>query len=197
MRGVSTCDYQRLSQWRLPRQGLGWLVLITSAVLGSLSHIAFDSFTHGFGWVVQRFAVLRHQVFVLPTAFQDQPIYAYDVLQVAGTVVGTIVTIWCLWEIGRRRMVCSWYPDRPAPKSTSSSRRAVNAGVTLGLALGLGLAAATMRIGGGQDLLIRVAVVTWLGLLVGCLIANPHMEEEGPIDALPKPGSVPPDQTSG
>src|SRR4051812_47997245 len=41
-------DYAALANTR--RGLIGWLKVVTSALIGSLSHIGWDGFTHGYGW---------------------------------------------------------------------------------------------------------------------------------------------------
>jgi len=93
-------DYGRLDAWQSPMNGVGWFILIGSAAVGAVSHILIDSFTHGFGWVVQNVGALQAEAFVLPDSFTGRPVYVHDLLQLGGTVIGAAITLWCLRSIG-------------------------------------------------------------------------------------------------
>ena len=167
--------YRLLGQWRTPRTVQGWLAIILSALLGSWSHIVLDSFTHGFGWVVQRAEFLHRALFDLPTSLSSRTVYVHDVLQIVATIVGVLITIACLRRIGRDRLLLHWYRDRPSPTPTTESRRRLWTSTTIGLAGGIIVAVLTIHVGGPQDLIIRIADLTLVGLLVGCVIAAPAM----------------------
>ncbi len=54
-------------------------LILLSVLVGSLTHVAWDSFTHEWGWMVEQFAPLRISLRGMPV---------YDILQVAGSVSG-------------------------------------------------------------------------------------------------------------
>ena len=168
-------DYARLQAWPGAGHRRAWIIVILSALIGSLSHLVLDSFTHGFGWIVHRVEVLQWPVFELPASLTGRTVYTHDLLQVAATVIGAAVTIWCLHDIGRRRRLTRWYPNVDPAHPTTRSRLLLWGCTGAGLIAGAILAGATAQVGGAQDLIIRVADVTLLGLLVGCLGARPAM----------------------
>lgn len=176
-------DYGRLGTWRLPTHATGWVALITSALIGSLTHLMLDSFTHGFGWVVQNVNALQAQAFTLPSALTGRIVYVHDLLQLGGTAIGAAITIWCLYLIGQRRLVRHWYPTATTLQPTPTSRRRLTTACTLGLAAGLATAGTTAHIGGAQDLIIRIAAGTFLGIVAGCIAARPAMNpaSESPL----------------
>lgn len=176
-------DYARLDAWRVPLRPLPWLVLLASALIGSCSHLALDSFTHGFGWVVQNVGLLRTELFVLPAIAPGRTVFVHDALQLAGTVVGALVTVWCLLVIGRRRLLVEWYPTAPTPPPTAAGRRILVAGIAAGLLGGLVVATMTRQVGGAHDLIIRVTVLTFVGLLAGCVRARRASQAEGEAEA--------------
>lgn len=85
-----------LSAWRAfrarrPASRIGWLALVLVTVIaGVYSHIAWDSFTHVDGWVVERSPLLE-------TWWHGHPIY--DDLQNACSAGGMVVLAiaWVLW----------------------------------------------------------------------------------------------------
>src|SRR5262249_55285282 len=165
----------RLSAWRTPRTLRRWAVMITSALIGSFSHIALDQFTHGYGWVVQNVDWLQYDAFSFTAGNNDHVVSNYDLLQVGLSVVGAIVTILCIRYIGQRRLVRAWYPDVQPLGHTPVSRALLigsTAAATLG---GMAFAVATVDIGPVHDLVIRVADLAFIGLVIGSALARPRM----------------------
>jgi uncharacterized protein DUF4184 len=69
-----------------PPKRFGLIVL--SLLVGSLTHVLWDSFTHEWGWMVEHFAPLR-------ISLSGMPLYA--ILQVAGSVLGVcLLAYWFL-----------------------------------------------------------------------------------------------------
>ncbi|WP_409331930.1 DUF4184 family protein [Trujillonella humicola] len=78
----------------LAAAGVAWVVL--SLLIGVLSHVLWDSFTHGDGWVVQRVALLREPVL--------GSVELGRLLQHLSTVLGgAAVLVWGLRRHWRRR----------------------------------------------------------------------------------------------
>ncbi len=96
-------------------QGLpykSWRLIIRSLVslgIGTLSHLAWDSFTHNHGFIVQNVAPLRQPIFEIA----GTSIYAFSILQHGSTVLGLAALL--LWYLGwvRKKPV---YPF-PVPRS--------------------------------------------------------------------------------
>jgi hypothetical protein len=168
-------DYARLSAWRLPRSVLGILIVVVSALIGSFSHIGMDQFTHGDGWGAQNLSWLQAQAFVAPIGGHDgHAVYGYDLMLVGLTVVGSIITIWCAWYIGRRRLIRRWYPDAVPPEATASSRAWLVGWTVVGVVAGLAWGLATRHVGPRHAAFFRVVDLTLVGLLVGSVFARPR-----------------------
>jgi hypothetical protein len=76
-------------------------------LVGSITHLVWDSFTHPDGWMVERLPIFTTVIFRL--AGSDFQIY--KLLQYASSFLGMAVIIW--W-------VCKWYQKaRPVPGSES------------------------------------------------------------------------------
>ena len=168
-------DYGRLAVWRMPNTLIGWVVLVSSALIGSMSHLLLDSFTHSFGWSVERLAPLRAEV-VVPMPAGSRTLALYDVLQLHGSVVGAAFVVWCLLVIGRRRSLLSWYPTVP-PVATATVRSwlVLVGWCGLGVATGLVAAELTGITPGAPASIIRFAGFSFLGLVVGCVACRPYM----------------------
>ncbi|MBS0364286.1 MAG: DUF4184 family protein [Proteobacteria bacterium] len=74
-----------------------WLLAAPAIVIGAWTHVAWDSATHGFGWIVQHVPVLATALAVGP--FQ---LPLYRLLQYASSVAGLAVMLW-------------WYLRLPSP----------------------------------------------------------------------------------
>lgn len=169
-------DYRLLSAWTGLHDRRAWVIVILSALIGSFSHIVFDSFTHGFGWVVQHVDFLQQAVFNLPAGVSGHTVYVHDLLQIGATIMGAAITIWCLHYIGKHRCLRRWYPNLESPEPTTRSRRLLWGSTAVGLAIGVGVAAATVHVGGAQDLIIRVADFTFVGMFIGCVSCSHAMQ---------------------
>jgi hypothetical protein len=174
-------DYGRLAQWRFPRRPVSWMILLASALVGSLSHLVIDSFTHGFGWAVARIPLLQTELFVLPSAWSGRAIHVYDLGQLVGTVVGAGITGWCLCRVGTKRLLTRWYPE-PPPVPTNALAEAwrhLGACTAAGAAFGLAAALTLLATGGPQAFIMRTAGFTFLGLVVGCVTTRTRASGAG------------------
>jgi hypothetical protein len=79
--------------------------IVVSLLIGSITHLVWDSFTHPDGWIVERFPVFETVVFRL--AGSDFQIF--KLLQYASSILGLAVLVWWIWK---------WYQKaRPLPGS--------------------------------------------------------------------------------
>jgi hypothetical protein len=62
-------------------------IIVVSLLIGSATHLVWDSLTHETGWVVKSFPALLQPLFVI----HDEPIRTYKVLQHGGSVLGLLV----------------------------------------------------------------------------------------------------------
>ena len=146
-------DYAGLDSTRLDASF--WARATFSALVGSLSHVAWDGFTHGDGWAVLRLPALAADVGGVPLS---------KLLQHGSTLVGATLTLVLLALLGRSRA-------HDAPR-----REPARGLVTLALVfacLGIGVALFEQH---GADV-TRLAVGAFLrgtlggfvGLTLGCL----------------------------
>jgi hypothetical protein len=123
-----------LGRLQLSARGLvGWSKVVTCALVGSLSHLLLDGFTHAHGFAATWFPVLLVKVDVL-----GQRMAYYRVLQYLVTLAGGPLCLAFLWSIGRRRALLAWLPGELSPPI--SERRALGflwLPMTLGIALGV------------------------------------------------------------
>ena len=138
------------------------VITVVSALLGIVSHIVLDAFTHegrwGVRWLGYDDLAVRLGGLQLPLA---------RVLQYSGHVLGTIVAVLLLWAIGRRRLLEEWYGSGAVEHARARSfgrRRLLTFWVLTMVGAAAGVAwGATDYI----DFIQRVAVGTFAGVIAG------------------------------
>jgi hypothetical protein len=141
------------------------VVLAVSVLVGAVSHVLLDSFTHGQGWVVRHVALLSERV---------AGIKIYNWLQVGLSFLGAMATLAMLWWAGSRRLVRDAYGSPPL-QATEASERSLRAGMVLALAAGLVVMFLTLDRGTGTALMIRPVVVAGVTLCAACGYARRGM----------------------
>ncbi len=82
----------------LPRSLKHWLAVAFCLLVGGVTHLVWDGFTHENDFGVAAFPTLRTEL----TAVGGYPLYVYKLLQHGSTLFGLgIVSIWCLRELRR------------------------------------------------------------------------------------------------
>lgn len=61
-----------------------------SILIGAVTHVVWDSFTHANGWMVLRVSLLAQPLVVTPYGY----LYTYKVLQYLSSLCGTLLLIW-------------------------------------------------------------------------------------------------------
>jgi hypothetical protein len=96
----------------LPKSPITAWTIGISVLIGAVSHVAWDSFTHGTGYLVSKWPALRMPVLVLFT----RPIPVFDLLQHASSVVGASIVLvaYVRWlrSVGRGTAAASYAGDR-------------------------------------------------------------------------------------
>ncbi len=85
-----------LAAQRLPPHP--WHAVLACLLIGSVTHHAWDSFTHEEGFVVEALPALRVQLFALGA----YPFHVFQVLQHASTLLGTAFVCWWTWRAYNR-----------------------------------------------------------------------------------------------
>jgi hypothetical protein len=85
----------------LERSFRQWLLVIVALGIGTLTHVAWDSCTHWYGWTVQHLALLQIPILHTPSG----TLRVYKVLQHGGTLVGTGILLW--WYFAWLHNACS------------------------------------------------------------------------------------------
>lgn len=87
-------------------------LIVLSLIVGSATHLLWDSFTHRTMWPVQHLAWLQHIVFNIPS----RPIRVYNLLQQVSTVFGLVAlgVVYFRWT--------RHAPSQPLPASFQISR---------------------------------------------------------------------------
>lgn len=118
----------------VPKTAADWLKVVCSALVGSVSHVLLDGFTHRTGWIAkQTYAALSFTLFGI-----DVPVPL--ALQYVCTFGGSIGAVWLVIRWLKTRIVLQWI--------TTSSTNIVDAPVPTKTRLGL-LLVALCSIAGG------------------------------------------------
>ncbi len=160
-------------------------VTVASVILGVGSHVTLDWFTHpgrpGPRWFgyddidVELFGVTE------PLA---------GVFQLVGHSVGSLIGVWLLWFIGRRRMLETWYGDDTVAtvrrdQGRSGDRWIFWSFVVVGLVVGAVWGWPGERI----EQIQRVAVGAMLGSIVGSFLIRPRPDDPRGTGGVRRPGA--------
>lgn len=105
-----------------------WPRAVVGALIGALSHLLLDDFTHDTGWSVTHLALLQAP---LPLQFLGQPLPLYRALQFGGTAVCALLSLALLLRLGQRRLLRPAAPPPLVP--TPRSHRALWGSLLLSL----------------------------------------------------------------
>ena len=127
---LSIRDYGVLSTVRHPLR-----VTVSSALLGAVSHLVWDTFTHPYVLIMDPFlggdtylpALHRIAVAGLPW---------WRAIQLISEVLGTVTTLAVAVHIGRRRLLVTWHGPAPTVARRTVLFWSVAGGVTTALAAG-------------------------------------------------------------
>lgn len=108
--GFHLHDYRGLATHRL-----GWLRSPLGALVGALSHVALDSFTHRRGWFARNFDWYDRPLF--DDIVFGRPLTPYRLAQYVGHVLLSATTAWLLWRWGRTRWLAARAARVPARRS--------------------------------------------------------------------------------
>lgn len=144
------------------------LVTSVSLVVGIVTHLAWDSFTHVDGWVVEQWPAMKRPLFYVGrTALQP-----YKLAQHGSTVLGMIVlAVWALHWYERSEV-----SDRPLPPGLSTRHKALVLGAGAVITIGVATVVGVGHAEGAVDLpwLQRVTasfVVSSVDAVFACAIA--------------------------
>jgi hypothetical protein len=150
-----------------------------SALVGSLSHLALDAFTHKGGFAVRHLPALRAQLFTL----FGRPVPLYRLLQGGGSLAGAVVTLLLLRHLGRRRQLLRWAGATPRALAATDASRVrlwtttlAVAAAGIGYRFGFAPAVHSYRDAWywGHELL-QAACYTFVGVCLGCVLARRAM----------------------
>lgn len=145
--------------------------VLASLLLGAMTHLVWDSFTHAHSPLLVLRPVLEHELF----AIEAYQVFLFRILQHASTALGTLFIVW--WV---RRWYLSAQPIYPtAPLSPSTTKVLISIAMTGVVAVICGVAAGLAVVGARDGLLavqyfsvkavvtaVPVFVVVFLGYCV-------------------------------
>ncbi len=99
------------------------LPIIISILIGSITHIVWDSFTHDYGFFAQRFDILNHTIF----SWEGYTLYVYKLLQHGSSLAGLGFLLWLVIRF------ISSTPPKPVYKSIPAWHQVILLVLTFGL----------------------------------------------------------------
>ncbi len=162
--------------WAISRRRHRWYVTAYSALVGAVTHLVLDSFTHVNGFVVEHIDVMRRPWVLV----SGKPVGFYTVLQYGGSVLGGVWALYLLRRMGRARHFRRRIDDQQPPLGRAPAA-AVSAGVLLGVVGGVGSAmrrnvshrgAGLLFESNKSTVIMAFCWVAFVGLVVGCAVAN-------------------------
>ncbi|HEU4753123.1 MAG TPA: DUF4184 family protein [Armatimonadota bacterium] len=186
-------DYQVLARKRLDLRS--WLTAALSALLGSLSHIGWDGFTHHGGWAVRHLPALQARF-----ALGELRAPVWLLLQHAGTLFGGLFTLWLLSRIGRERLLLRWSGAQESSVQGPCTPRfwpGVGTGAAAAVAAALLLTAITQGLPSPWyqplrwgPVAFKAVTFTFAALCIACLrTAQPETGRAEPTSATARAGS--------
>jgi F0F1-type ATP synthase assembly protein I len=153
-----------------------------SALVGIVTHIVLDHFTHDWGWFAQNVSWYRDVFFAGPFG-RDWT--AYRMAQYLGHVVGTVLCLVVLARLGRQR----WMADRaamvPETQRTALSTLTLAASTLTGCLAGV-LWIVTDPMGSATDL-IRLTAATFVAMAMGSLVVSRSSQRVADTHELQRP----------
>ena len=137
-----------------------WAITALSALLGSVSHVFVDSFTHRHGWGYDHFSWL-HQV-VAP-GWQ-----VADVLQYVGHTVGSLLAAWWFWALCKKHRISAWNGSQHEP---SQYPVALWFWPVLRVGAGVSGALALLLVARGDSIPIAIIRASYVAFAIVCLMA--------------------------
>jgi Domain of unknown function (DUF4184) len=131
-----------------------WWVIAGSVLIGSVSHIVLDLFTHSDR---PNSPVLPGLDVVVGTV-GGHSVTTANVVQVLASLCLSAFTVWEMWRIGRERLICRWSGVAPVPVDPPPARNAVRFAAVVVLVLTAVWAATQWGRG------FSVALMTWVWL---------------------------------
>jgi hypothetical protein len=118
-----------------------WLVAAPSVYVGGWTHLAWDWFTHDYGYGAKRYPVLLEPVGVV----LGRPVPLYAVLWAISTVLGAAATLWMLAGMGREGLPERWSgavagEPAPSPRERAATLRGLATSIVAALAVSVWLA---------------------------------------------------------
>ena len=161
-----------------PDTAARWLLVAASALVGSLSHVLWDGFTHEWGWAARRWPALFWRPLGVVHGY---PLSVYNALQHASTILGGAATLALLYRIGARRSLPRWAGAAPESVPAAPPARRLRFWALLAALVAAGAVAAVALAGVPRDLtrfrewipaIFRAVTFGFVALCVACALSK-------------------------
>jgi len=107
--------------------------VLVSLVVGAMTHVTWDSFTHGGAAVAQLLPAIENRLFTV----SGYTVYVFSVLQHASSVVGTLTLMLWIWRWYRKAPEAE---TRATPAPSADARRRIVGAIAVAVAAAVGVA---------------------------------------------------------
>ena len=139
--------------------GRQWLAAAVCVVVGALTHVAWDAFTHADGWVVRHVPSLREPVLGSLAAFK--------LAQFASGILGTAVVAWWVWNRLRTTAPMARGAALSSARERSTSWLVV---ATVPVVVAVATVAQQLRFGTSAEVLAFAVVTRVIGVAAAVLV---------------------------
>ena len=165
-----------------------WWVTAYSVLVGALTHLLIDGFTHSDGWAVDGIPALQEPLLTIG----DRSVAVYKALQFGGHVFGSITGAYLLLVISRRKLQWTWHGYAgvrpPDPFVHDPGRVVIWSVLAAGGVVALGYGAFRWSAGdGGVPAFMAFSCVLIATLLVAGLVGRRYVEPLPPGPVSPAP----------
>jgi len=138
-----------------------WWMVVIGVMIGTVTHLLIDIVTH-----TDRGVVLPgFDVHVADLA--GKPVTVAGLFQGVASLGLSVVAVWQMWEIGRRRQMCLWHGVEPTTPAMPSNLWLVRASICV-IAVAAGILGLSRVSQSPATAVLTASVLGWMGL---CLIA--------------------------
>jgi hypothetical protein len=169
-----------------------WWITFGSALVGAITHVVLDAFTHSDGAVSGGSGFFQTPLFDLGS----RTVHLYTALQYGGSVVLSVYTVWWLWRAGRARIFRpadvdgAQHDDPVLPRSALwtfwgiVAASCVIAGAYASTRTGYHFSNGLAPVFSKSVVIIAFCWVSFIGLTLACLVVEPFVADRRVVSGV-------------